>query len=535
MYEENRRPSLADFLIKIILVIIFILFTVWLLSLSNKELTNNLSGSLNVLTDRIFAENVDRMKEVGKSYFTTERLPQKIGEVKTLTLAKMYDENLILEVKDKYGNSCSAKNSYVSVEKFADEYRMKVYLECGEESDFIIVIMGCYDYCDTAICEKKEEKIVTPTKSITEYEYRLTKDGKWTEWGPFSEWSKTSVTKTDYREIETKVVKEPYTYDVTDTKVEYVSFNLSCPSGYTSNGSKCYKNESSTSYVDMGTCPATYNGMSFVSQTGDVCNYGKSTTTSPSCPSVAGYTLASRNGMTCTYTKTNTQTSSPVCDPKYGDGTYQSISNFTCYYKAVEEGEYCEQVAYQIQKPIYCAGNVCGFYYDTAYKPVCTPYSTEKTTSKSAYCKEGYTNINGICTLTKTDTKTTSAVCPLGYTIVGSTCSSSSNSTKVLSCPSGYTKTNDNRCYKNTTSTSYKDIVKTCPADYKATSDNTKCYKEVKVTRTVTEDRNVTYYRYRIREYIGGSTDYKWSTSKNDKSLLNAGYVLTGRTRNGGK
>ena len=105
--EENRRFSLSDLLIKAILVIIFVLFAVWLLSISNKKMTNSLS----VLTDKIFAENIDRMKEVGKEYFTTERLPQKVGEIETLTLQEMYDKNLILPVKDKNGKLCDRCSS----------------------------------------------------------------------------------------------------------------------------------------------------------------------------------------------------------------------------------------------------------------------------------------------------------------------------------------------------------------------------------------------------------------------------------------
>ena len=127
--EENRRFSWSDLFIKVILVIIFILLAVWLLSISNKKMTN----SLDVLTDKIFAENIDRMKEVGKEYFTIERLPEKIGEVKTLTLQEMYDKDLILPVKDKNGNLCDADDSYVSIEKMENEYQMKVNLDCGKE------------------------------------------------------------------------------------------------------------------------------------------------------------------------------------------------------------------------------------------------------------------------------------------------------------------------------------------------------------------------------------------------------------------
>ena len=166
MYEESNRFSWTSLFIKIIIVIIFILFTIWLLSLSTKNATKGLSNSLNVLTDGIFSENIDRMKEVGKSYFTTERLPEKVGDVKTLTLASMYDKNLILEIKDKNGNACSAKNSYVSVEKMETEYQMKVYLECGSESNYIKIPMGCYNYCNTDICEKKSSDDTTPNSAI---------------------------------------------------------------------------------------------------------------------------------------------------------------------------------------------------------------------------------------------------------------------------------------------------------------------------------------------------------------------------------
>ena len=170
--EENRRFSFSGLLIKIIIVIIFVIFTVWLLSLSKKDLSN----SLDVLTENVFSQNIEKMKEVGKDYFTTERLPKKIGEIETLTLEEMYSKKLILELTDKNGDSCSSKNSYVSVEKFENEYQMKIYLECGEDADYVVVIMGCYDYCDTAICEKVE------TSKEIEYQYKKVTNGSWTDY-----------------------------------------------------------------------------------------------------------------------------------------------------------------------------------------------------------------------------------------------------------------------------------------------------------------------------------------------------------------
>lgn len=485
--EENRRFSWSDLFIKAILVIIFVLFTVWLLSLSNKGVSN----SLNVLTDNIFEENIERMKEVGKEYFTIERLPEKVGDIKTLTLEKMYDKKLILEVKDKFGNACSAKNSYVSIEKFDTEYQMKVYLECGEESDYIIVIMGCYDYCDTDICEKK----ATDSKQV-EYEYKKTTGGYWTNYGAWSEWSKVGVTGTDYRQVETKVEDEKYTYDKTVTETLYEKFETSCPKGYkkTTDGTKCYKENTTYDYKEPVCSDRSKEGFKLVSQNGFACTYSKnvSSTANPNkCASAYdGYTLVSQNGFTCNYSKdVKTSYQVPVSKPKY------------CYR---------QELVPSCPKGGMCTTVIKNIKYQCGTK---TEYETKYTT--------------------KTQTTTTTVSCPEGYTKSENSCVKTTyvDETKNAMCPEGYTKTNDSKCSKAVTNYSYKDIVKSCPAGYEKTKDNTKCFKNVDSIVKVEGTRKVTYYRYRVREFIGGNTDYKWSTSKEDKELLNAGYVLTGKTR----
>ena len=98
------------------------------------------------------------------------------------------------------------------------------------------------------------------------------------------------------------------------------------------------------------------------------------------------------------------------------------------------------------------------------------------------------------------------------------------------SCPSGYNEYN-NTCQKQSQDTKYVNLNNSCPAGYNKTSDGTKCYKEVSSVVKATGTRKVTYYRYRIRQYIGGTVDVKWSRSNNDSSLINAGYTLTGNTR----
>ena len=449
--EENRRFSWTDLFIKIILVAIFVLFTVWLLSLSTKGLSN----SLDVLTDNIFSQNMEKMKEVGKEYFTLERLPEKVGDIKTLKLKEMYEKKLILSLNDKNGNACSAENSYVSIEKYDNEYQMKVYLECGEEKDYIIVIMGCYDYCDTDICEFDKEQV----KDI-EYQYKKTTGGKWTDYGKWSEWSKVAVSKTNYRQVETKVVKENYTYDKVITETIFANPNV---------------------------CPSTYNGYTLVSQDGFTCNYSKTITTTAepyACPKTYdGYTLVNQDGFTCNYSKTITTTAPKICQSTYNGYTLESQEGSTCNYKKAVGKQFGST----------CDG--CGAEWQTVYEYITEP-----------------------------------AICPYGYIKSGNSCIKNTidTTTGTVYCPDEYTKSG-NSCVKNEVSTKNTEV--SCPVGYNKTSDNTKCYKDVEKTEKVTETRDVTYYRYRIREYIGGTTDYKWSTSKNDKKLLDAGYKLTGKTR----
>ena len=581
MYEERERFSWTSLFIKIIIVIIFVLFTIWLLQLTVKSANKDMSNGINVLTDNIFSQNIDKMKEVGKSYFTTERLPQKIGEVKTLTLEDMYKKNLILEVKDKNGKACSAKKSYVAIEKLETEYQMKVYLECGEEHNFIKVIMGCYNYCNTDICEKKE----IPSNKAIEYEYSKTTGGAWGPWGNWTNWSTVEVSKTDRRDVETKTIVEPYTYEETTTKEEYVGVANVCASisGYTLVSDKdgvCSYKETNPATTNP-TCPSL-SGYTLTSRNGFTCNYKETNpaTTNPTCPSLSGYTLTSRNGFTCNYKETNPATTNPTC-PTISGYTNTGRSGFTCSYKetnpATTEPVCPELTGYN--KPVrngftcsysrsvqstteyelvyygtgsgsyipadtttyhyvqdsadykYMCNNTCAFQWYYIYKIYTKKYKTvTETTTREATCPNGYSQSGNSC-VAAAKTTTGKATCPSGYSQSGNSCvAAAKTTTGKATCPNGYSQSG-NSCVaaaKTTTKSA------TCPAGQN--QKGTKCYKNVTTTITVEDTRKVTYYRYRLRDYNGGTVDYKWSPSNNDKSLLDAGYKLTGKTREvGGK
>ena len=139
-----------------------------------------------------------------------------------------------------------------------------------------------------------------------------------------------------------------------------------------------------------------------------------------------------------------------------------------------------------------------------------------------------YDNVYKHITKITSDNTTRVASCPAGYTTSGNTCVKNATSVvnKTASCPAGYDKSG-NTCSKTGTSSTSK--TASCPSGQ--TIKSGKCYKDVTKTITETGTKKVTYYRFKVREYIKGSVDYKWSKSKNDSSLINQGYVLTGVTR----
>lgn len=149
--EERKGLPIKTFLISLLIIIILVLLLIWLLPMPNLKGLNN----------RIFNSNVSEMKDAATSYFTTDKLPQEEGDSVKLTLQEMLDKKLLLPFTDKNGDACDTQNSYVLLTKKANEYEMKVNLKCNEEEDYILVTMGCYSYCTSAICEdktKEEEK-----------------------------------------------------------------------------------------------------------------------------------------------------------------------------------------------------------------------------------------------------------------------------------------------------------------------------------------------------------------------------------------
>ena len=167
---ERRGFPIKDFLLKLLLVVIFVALLCWLLPKFIKPTIVNEcqhSGSsasvcdtsgLDALTSQIFADNLEKMKDAAISYYTDDRLPQNVGDSESMTLSDMIGKHLIVPLIDKNNKACDVTASYVKITKNDDEYIMKVNLKDSEKEDYILVHLGCYTYCDSYICEKKESK-----------------------------------------------------------------------------------------------------------------------------------------------------------------------------------------------------------------------------------------------------------------------------------------------------------------------------------------------------------------------------------------
>ena len=185
MYDERRNSvNWKDLIIKIILVVLFIFLLFWIIPRPN----------LNPFYDRIFNANIQTMQLTARNHYTVDRLPNNIGDSKSMTLQEMLNNKMILPFVDRDGNTCNTQESFIKVTKTGEqEFSLRIQLSCGNHTDYILDTIGCYNVCVGNDCRE--------TCSVTDCD------------------------TTEYRH------KRKVTRDVT---------NYTCPKGYTRVGNRCY-------------------------------------------------------------------------------------------------------------------------------------------------------------------------------------------------------------------------------------------------------------------------------------------------------
>ncbi|HPE15279.1 MAG TPA: hypothetical protein PLT65_05645 [Bacilli bacterium] len=391
--RNEGKLSIGGFLLRLILVIIFVLLLIWLCPMLNIKSHNS----------SVFNDNIDRMREAATSYFTNERLPKEVGESTKITLEEMVNNKLLLPVLDSRGRTCNEEKSYVEIDKKATEYVMTIYLSCEDQADFIEVHMGCYDKCD---------KFDLSTQTI-EYQFKRT-----------------------YKKV-TKVAYCPNSYTLKNGKCQKATIDAdykdliettSCQTGYTLTNGVCIASKNTT--TDK-ICPEGYELNSAKTACTKSNTSYESLITSYSCPS--GYV---RSGTKCTKDTT----------------VFSGYTNMTSTYLS-QSCDSCESVVHYLYATSLTSSTSC----PTGYSKTSDGTKCYKTTSSttSLICPAEYNEVNGVCTRTSTvTTKVTKTYsCPANYTKEDSLCVKTNLgtlTTKVLYKSKTVTKTS----YKWSTSSS---------------------------------------------------------------------------------
>ena len=431
MNKNKKGFGLSSLILSIILITSFVLLLIWLF--------RNYSPNMKPFYSNVFRENISYMQDAAKSYFTNDQLPTEVGKSTRLTLKQMEEMKLLIPFVDKDGKSCDVNKSYAEITKEELGYTLKVNLVCGKESNYIIEILGCHDYCDNCNTTNKDKD-----KTAIEYEFTRT------------------ITK-----------------NITE---------LSCPNGYNRNGNICTKK------TGTETVNATSNYTKEEKKVADVLYTGGGTQTIELASVRKVNTKTEKQYVDVTVnTKTEKQYTDKITTTKtekqYVDKitTTKTEKQYTDVNKKVTQDCHDERIKDPNCK-VECKWEVGS---DGIPREVCNTcgYITHRVcTDVTTYvCPNGYTKEgSGSSTKCYRNVTTTTYSCPSGYTKEGSGSSLKcykNVTTTTYSCGAGLIKEGtgaNTKCYKNITT---ETVTYSCPSD--ATSNNgrtgiyLKCYKTV--------------------------------------------------------
>lgn len=519
MYEENRNQfSMKDLVVQLLFVVLLVFILMWIFP--SKQFITSLkdTDSLQPLYDRIFNENILMMKDGAKSYFTTPRLPQNVGDKTKLTLGEMLDKKIVLPFTDSSGKSCDTTASYVEVEKKSDEYVMKVNLKCGNQENYLLVYMGCYDYCKTTICEKNESDVKAPV-------IRPTNSGKntCTTCGKV-----TNTTVNNIVNNVVNIVKPDPTPGTDPDPSQPPKYYCSIVNGkyYGASGNEVeesvYKAECTKPTEQKYYC-SIVNGKYYDRKGNKVSKeaYEKDCKSTPEPPEPVityEYEYIKKTGGTCEWKDNWSDWTETVLQPNAVTQVKTKTRTRTITYKKI--------TSYKVTQ-----------YYDTS-KPI---YKEEKVPAGS-YQERQCASYKTVTVGTGKYKETTST----HYEVLDASVSVGPNYKLVTE----YYDNCNNTCSSHlvrrwlVTETTREEITTTkqeC-ASYKTVTIPMYTVDKVFVGYEIVTKKEPVYgyvdqviktqlYSSRTCEPKNGDVLQKWSTSKNDKTLLNSGYTFTGNSR----
>ncbi len=518
---------------------------------------DNISCEILNSKEEKFQSNINIIKDAAKDYFTVARMPKKVGDKEKLTIKQMQNEKLILGINDNTGKTCDTDKSYVEVTKMDNEYVMKIYLSCSNMEDYVLVHIGCYDFCSNK-CQE-----VAPNEY--EYEYKKTTACKLTDWSSWSKWStiKEEINANKKEEVKTETSKKEVVDTINATKSP-VTYNCDKYPGYKLEGDKCVKITTTTDTVPATYSEATYNCNKYPGYTlnGKYCEKtiedikyydAEANKTTYNCDNYPGYRL---DGDKCVKSSTVTERVNAKVD--YSCESGYTLSGTNCVKTISSTDTKDAKVEYVCESGYTLSGTNCvktttttdtkkaTAKHSTMDVKVSYPCNEQKCTTKTVMdCSNGCQMMpqTSCETVKKTCYKNVSQdyisgyTCESGYTLSGTSCTKKITNTeekkaeKKLSCESGYTLSGD-KCVKTNTNTDTKKAEKklSCTSGYTLSGD--KCVK----TNTNTDTRSAEKKLSCTSGYtLSGNKCVKTTTNTDTKSAekklsCTSGYTLSGNT-----
>lgn len=491
MYNErNEGFSLKEVILRLLFIVLFVFILIWLFPTRSTVEKN--TNNYDILTDRIFGENIKTMKEAAIGYYTTPRLPVNVGDKEKLTLAEMLELNLLVDFVDGNGKACDTEASYVEIVKYKDEYQLKVNLSCTDNDAYIIVYLGCYSYCQSEICQKNEPEIIVENASAPTCSLRI----------------KSGTKNTDGTYTGDVVIE--FASKKADGDATLTSFGLGTSSNYNGDttftiSKSSYGQNTIYGYVKDSNGKTGSCKISLKIKDGSTNNvsyrYRYSKDIATSCTNWSNWSDWQDTSITAT---NNREVQAQLFEKKTSE--YKIVG----YETVTKEDK---------TKPIY--GDV-QIQIGTKTVTTCTKYETQ-TVHTGEYKGQWVSKGTSVYYYTPTNTTTEK------YVYVSTTTYACGN------CLNGFAEMYEKLVYETYEIVTTENVcveTKVTEEPIYATVQDIVGYEtydeQVAIWDTVTTSTYFTKYRLRTRTCTNGYTDYKWSTSSNDQTLINQGYVYTG-------
>lgn len=141
MYEDGNKKISFDWkslAIKLGILAATVLVVILIFNLITGKKDNKTNDTKIADSNSEYITKINLMKDAAFEYFTSDKLPENVGNTRKVTLAEMINQKLLIDFTDN-GKTCDLNSSYVQATKTADEnYALKVGLKCEKKADFIV-------------------------------------------------------------------------------------------------------------------------------------------------------------------------------------------------------------------------------------------------------------------------------------------------------------------------------------------------------------------------------------------------------------